>query len=178
MKRWVTNATVMRLGLPALVPPVAVLLLALFGRSAASDTGAGATITPADAPVLSVQIQVAARSRPSPEVESRATERTLTLTRSFEMASPFWETRPGAGQSTESTPKNAHGFHDLQLSSLMDAPGGAVAVINGRPYRVGDQVEGLGVIESIEVPMRTTTIKLETGGNVVLSLAGPSDSTP
>ena len=163
--------------LPALAPPIAVVALVLFAGGERIPAQDQPSMTPAEMPAEFSAITVAARPRPTNDAASRAAARTAELTTAFAMASPFGrieEHEPAHLETGGPAPRPDLRAH---LTSLMNTPRGAIAVIDGRPRRVGDRIADAATITAIDLETRTVTAALDGGHEVVLTLAQPGEPT-
>ena len=157
--------------LPALVPPAAILVAWVLAVGS-EPTGASADVEAEPVEAATIDISAIVRPRPEPSVEHAAQTRAQTLGRRFDFESPFFD--PGAHAETEPDSDTPAGLPvEVELTSLMNTSRGAIAIINGNPYREGDRIEDIATIEAIDVAARSVTVVTDSGRTVHLDLASP-----
>lgn len=82
----------------------------------------------------------------------------------------FAPMKSAAEEASRAQPESASGETGLRLSAVLRREDGDIAVINGRPMRIGEEIDGIRVV-SIDAQ----DVHLETGvGTVVLKLPMPT----
>ncbi len=155
--------------LPALAPPAAIVAVWVFGLGTEpADVSAGQTPDTLARPAH-LDLDLPSRPRVPRDAERAAAARAAELRAGFDLDSPFGDPDRQAREEPEERPEPVERI-GLDLTSLMDTPRGAIAIINGRPYRVGDVVDALATVESIDVGTRTVSLTLPDGESVELTL--------
>jgi hypothetical protein len=163
--------------LPALLPPSAILAVWVIGIGNEPTPAAAQHSSASAMEVEPVTLEITARPRPEQSIEQSAQTRAQQLRRRFDFESPFFD--PATFQEPqEEEPVRTQLPAHVALTSLMNTPRGAIAVINGTPYRVGDRIDDLATIESIDVIARRVTVTTDRGETVVLELETPSSRRP
>lgn len=166
------NAQRTRLAIPALAPTIALAALWLFALQSDPPPTNAQVEQNAQTPTFDpANLAINARPRAVPGIEKAAARRADELAFQSDVPSPFFNPNQNDETQTEYVDEyDAPMKLDVTLSSLMSTTRGPIAVIDGRPYRVGDRVADAAIITAINVQDRTVTLSLDDDTTWTLTL--------